>query len=229
MIPEVQSVDDIHEHAEDLFQQIMRDSVRERGAFRVALSGGSTPIPLYRRLATRGDLPWERTHVFVGDERFVPQHHVDSNIASIRTALLDHVPVAPEHVHPWPIEAEPEGSATSYAEILDRELAGAPFDLVLLGLGEDGHTAGIFPGTGTVDSHAATVASTPAGTKHPRLSMSPRRLSEARTVVFLVSGDAKRTALADLLADEGDRERHPARAIAAHEQLLVITDLDLEG
>ena len=229
MIPHIERVDDIAAHVAELFETTMRESVRERGSFVVALPGGTTPIPLYRRLATRGDLPWARAQVFVGDERFVPQHHVDSNFASIRSALLDHVPVDPERVHPWPIEDQPETSAAAYARVLDRELGGAPFDLVLLGLGADGHTAGIFPGAGTVDSHAATVASQPEGTKHPRLSMTPRRLSESRVVAFLVSGDAKRSALADLLAEDGDRERHPARAVAAQDRLLVITDLDVDG
>lgn len=205
----------------------MRESVRERGTFRVALSGGTTPVPLYRRLAARGDLPWDRSRIFLGDERFVPQNHVDSNFASVRSALLDHVPVDPDLVHPWPIAADPEASAEAYARILDRELGGAPFDLVLLGLGADGHTAGIFPGTGVADSHDATVATHPDGVDHPRLSLTPRRLSESRVTAFLVSGSEKQRALEALLAHDGDRDTVPARAIAARERLLVLTDLDV--
>lgn len=229
MIPRIERVDDIAAHAAELFQETMLESVRERDTFAVALAGGTTPLPLYRRLAARADLPWDRARVFIGDERFVPADHADSNFGSIRSALLDHVPVDPDRVHPWPIQAEPEASADAYAAVLDQELAGAPFDLVLLGLGTDGHTAGIFPGTGTVHSHAATVASRPDGAEHPRLSMTPRRLSESRVAAFLVSGDDKRDALAGLLAEDGDREALPARAIAALERLVVITDLDVRA
>lgn len=221
----IEYVEDIAAHGAALFADIMRTSVRERGRFRTALAGGTTPMPLYRRLAGRSDLPWDRTDVFIGDERFVPQNHVDSNFATIRSALLDHVPLQPERVHPWPIEEDAATSARTYAATLDRELGGAPFDLVLLGLGADGHTAGIFPGTGGAEAATATVAADPPGTNHPRMSMTPRRLSESRVVAFLVSGEKKRTALEGLLTEDGDRDALPARAITARDRLLVITDL----
>lgn len=202
----------------------MLASVRERDAFHLVLSGGTTPLPAYRRLAARPDLPWDRVHLWIGDERFVPDHHPDSNFRSIREHLLHHVPVDPDRVHPWPVLETPEESARAYGGAVQRELTAKPFDLVLLGLGADGHTAGIFPGTRTVASNETAVASRPADTKHARLSLSPRRLSEARTVAFLVAGEEKRPALEALIAVEGKREASPARAIAAIERLLVLAD-----
>ena len=225
MIPTVQIVGDVPARAAELFGDCLLGAVRDRGRFTTALPGGGTPRPMYRLLADRPDLPWDRAHVFVGDERFVPEVHPDSNFGAIRDLLLDHVPIPADHVHPWPILEEPESSAEAYAATLDSTLRGMPLDLVLLGLGRDGHTAGIFPGTGKAGSGAATVVSRPEGQEHTRLSMTPRRLAESRVVAFLVAGAEKREALDALLADEGDRERYPGRAIAALEQLLVITDL----
>ena len=229
MIPTVQNVDDVPARAAELFEECLLDAVRDRGRFTAALPGGGTPRPMYRLLAHRPDLPWNRVHVFVGDERFVPDTHADSNFGAIRRLLLDHVPIPPDHVYPWPILETPEESAEAYAATLDRTLRGEPLDLSLLGLGPDGHTAGIFPGTGSAESGAATLAARPVGQEHARLSMTPRRLGESRVAAFLVSGAEKREALEALLADEGNRERHPARAIAAVERLLVITDLGVAG
>lgn len=222
-------MDDVAERIERLFADTLLEAVRERGRFTVTLPGGRTPQPAYRRLSERADLPWDRVHVFVGDERFVSETHGDSNFGMLREVLLDHVPVPTDQVHPWPILETPEASAEAYAATLEATVRGQPFDLTLLGLGTDGHTAGIFPGTGTAGSNASTVASSPRGAQHARLSLTPRRLSESRTVAFLVTGEDKRPALDDLLSGEGDRERHPARAIAAIERLLIVTDLDPSG
>lgn len=218
-------VEDVAEHAAAVFVETMLAAIRDRGRFTTALAGGNTPKPLYRLLATRRDLPWEHAHVFVGDERFVADTHADSNFGAIRATLLDHVDIPAGQVHPWPIEDDPSASATRYAATLDDAMRGQPFDLTLLGLGADGHTAGIFPNQGLTDASAATVAYDPAGTEHARLSLTPRRLSESRTVAFLVSGKEKRGALERLTAAEGDREQTPARAIAALERLLAITDI----
>jgi 6-phosphogluconolactonase len=225
MEPTVEHVEDVAARAAALFTETMLASVRERGRFTTTLSGGSTPLPLYRLLAARPDLPWDRAHICIGDERFVTDTHEDSNFRAIRGALLDHVPVPPDQVHPWPIEGDPARSAEAYREILDETLKGQPFDLTLLGLGTDGHTAGIFPDTADIRASTATTWSEPSGVEHRRLSLTPRRLSESRTVAFLVSGEEKRAALDSLLAAEGARERTPARAITALERLLVITDV----
>lgn len=229
MIPRVERVDDVAERAAELFVETLLASVRERDRFIVCLAGGRTPLPTYRRLAERADLPWDRVHVFVGDERFVSDTHPDSNFGSIRGALLDHVPVPAGQVHPWPILADPEASVAAYATVLDETLGGRPFDLTLLGLGADGHTAGIFPHAGKTDAKTAAVASRPDGDGHPRLSLTPRRLSESRTVVFLVSGEEKRDALQALLASDDEPETVPARAVAATDRLLVLTDLAVSG
>lgn len=228
MIPRIVHVDDVAARAAELFVESLLASVRARDRFTVCLAGGGTPLPAYQRLAQRSDLPWDRVHAYLGDERFVPETDAASNFGSIRSTLLDHVPIPTDQVHPWPILADPEASVAAYARLLDETMGGRPFDLTLLGLGADGHTAGIFPHTGKTDADTAAVASRPDGVDHARLSMTPRRLSESRTVAFLVTGDEKRAALEALVAADGEREAIPARAIAAMDRLWVLTDLDLE-
>lgn len=172
-------------------------------------------------------MPWERIHLYWGDERFVPHDHADSNYGAAREALLDHIGIPAGNVHPWPILDSAEASAEAYSDVLQSTMGlGAEFDLTLLGLGADGHTASLFPGTGSLSARGLTVASRPAGASSPRLSLTAPALSNSRTVMFLVSGEEKRAALADLLAQEvtGPGEK-PARAISANSELLLVSDL----
>lgn len=208
----------------------MTESVAERGRCLLNLSGGSTPLALYRLLAQHPDLPWSDTHLFWGDERFVPVDHLDSNAGSAQQVLVERVPVPASQVYPWPILDTPENSAKAYEALLGRT-AGTPplFDITLLGLGNDCHTAGLFPGSGSMSAPGLTVHSRPPGTTRARLSLTAGALSRSRLVIFLVTGNEKREALAALLAKEGDPERCPARAISALERLLVVTDLGLES
>ena len=210
----------------------MLRSVRERGRFVLALSGGSTPLGLYRALASRLELPWDHTLVFWGDERFVPHDHEDSNYRAAKEAFLDALPLPEHNLYPWP---EPhsglglEQAARKYAETLRATLGKTPtFDLQLLGLGEDGHTASLFPGTGATRAAGLTLAARPSGVAQPRLSLTAPALSRSRTVLFLVSGESKRAALRAALAGEGEFERYPARAVSALEQLMWLTDLGTE-
>jgi 6-phosphogluconolactonase len=207
----------------------MRLAVQARGRCLLVLSGGSTPLALYRLLAREPGLPWEDITLFWGDERFVPPEHPSSNAGAALDALVNQVPIPRGQVHPWPILADPEASAAAYARLLV-EIAGEEptFDVTLLGLGSDCHTASLFPGTGAIHAGGLTVASRPAVATEPRLSLTPSALSRSRTVLFLVSGGEKRLALADLLATEGDPERCPARAIGALDRLLVVTDQQLD-
>lgn len=232
MTRELLGTDDLTASALRLFEDELRRSVSARGRFAVALAGGSTPRGLYRALAAHDDLPWQQVLVFWGDERFVPHDHPESNYRAAREAFLAALPIPPGNVHPWP---EPgagmglEQAAASYAETLRAVLGTRPvFDLQLLGLGDDGHTASLFPGTGAVRSSGLTVASRPEGVRQPRLSLTARALSDSRTVVFLVSGETKRRALAQTLAGAGDEDRYPARAVSALERLVWLTDLPLE-
>jgi 6-phosphogluconolactonase len=166
---------------------LARQAVAARGAFFVALAGGSTPRPLYRRLVDLDALPWPETHVFWGDERTVPPDHPESNYHQARELLLDHVPVPAAQVYRIQGELDPVSAAEAYAQTLLAAAAAGEawprFDLVLLGLGSDGHTASLFPGsTYPVEEMQPTVAvsadygNRPAG----RVSLTPPVFNSAR-------------------------------------------------
>ncbi|MEJ2287080.1 MAG: 6-phosphogluconolactonase [Deinococcales bacterium] len=220
-------VDDVAEAAQELFERSMVDAVERRGHFVVTLSGGSTPLPLYHALSERTDLPWPSTWVLWGDERYVPPDHPENNAGAARDALLDAVPVPEAQVLAWPFLDTPEASAAAYAKALQGALGSDPtFDLTLLGLGADGHTASLFPGTGAALETGLTLVVRPPDQARVRLSLSASALSRSRQVAFLVKGEGKRAALEGTLMGSGELDRFPARAISALERLLVITDLD---
>ncbi len=182
----------------------------------VVLAGGATPRPFYERLATI-DYPWAQTDVFFGDERCVPPDHPDSNQRMAREALLSHVPAV---AHVMPGES---CDARRYEGELRRFFgAGAPeFDLVILGLGEDGHTASLFPGDPALDVTDRLVVPV-SRPDHARLTLTLPVLSAAGHVLFLVAGESKRPVLRRLVA--GD-PAIPAARVAAR-RVTVVTDVD---
>jgi 6-phosphogluconolactonase len=175
------------------------------GPFRLALSGGSTPRTLYSLLARR-PLPWERLHLFWGDERCVPADDPDSNYRMARETLLDQAPIPPAQVHRWRTEDGPQVAADEYHRLLAREFGpGVPvFDLVLLGMGEDGHTASLFPGTPAlqVSDRWAVANYVPQVKDVWRLTLTFPVLNAARRAWFLISGAAKAEALRRVLSGE---------------------------
>lgn len=190
-------------------------AVRARGRFAVALAGGRTPQALHALLADpaapfRARVPWGETEVFFGDERCVPPDHPDSNYGAARAALLDHVPLAPARVHRWRGEdPDPEAAARAYEAELRAALGpggGAPrLDLALLGLGGDGHTASLFPGTAAL----AVTDRLAAANRVPRLdawrlTLTLPALRAARAVLFLVAGEEKAEAVRAVLEEEAD-------------------------
>ena len=232
MVREITHTSDLTGSALRLFEAEMRRSVLERGRFVVALSGGSTPKSLYHALTERSELPWDKTLVFWGDERFVPHDDPDSNYLAAREVFLDALPIPAGNIHPWPAPDEGLGleeAAERYADTLRAVLGDPPtFDLQLLGLGDDGHTASLFPGTSALHAQGLTVACRPERVPQPRLSLTASALSNSRTVVFLVSGESKRAALVATLQSAGDEDRYPARAVRALERLVWLTDLPLK-
>lgn len=179
--------------------------------FSLCLSGGSTPKRAYALLADLGaSLDWQKVHLFWGDERFVPPDHRDSNFRMAREALIDRVPIPDAQVHPIPTNAaSPEEAAALYEAILqnfygsktldpERQL----FDVTLLGLGEDGHTASLFPGTKALDERAAWVTSIVGVKPEPRISLTYPALQSSRVILFVVSGAKKRDILARVLAND---------------------------
>lgn len=219
----------IAEDALVICREKLQHAVGARGRASLVLSGGSTPLGLYALLAG-SSLPWENISVFWGDERFVPHDHGDSNCGAARMVLLAPAGVPEQNVHPWPILETPGQSAAAYEEVIRRELGDEPvFDLTLLGLGADGHTASLFPGSAALGAAGLTASDLTSAADHPRLTLTASALSSSRTVLFLVSGENKRTALDQLLAPEGEAvtaAQAPGRAIGARDEVIVLTDLN---
>ena len=167
------------------------------GRFTIALSGGSTPARMLALLAGRpfsNDVPWGRWHVFWGDERCVPPEHPDSNYRMARETLLDHVPIPGEQVHRMRGETGPQDAADEYEATLRLSFPQSPpeFDLILLGLGEDGHTASLFPGTDALqERERLVVANWAPHLQAYRLTFTLPLLNAARRVAFLATGGSK--------------------------------------
>jgi 6-phosphogluconolactonase len=194
------------------------------GTFRIALSGGSTPKLLYRRLATfDARIAWEKLEVYWGDERFVPHDDPRSNYRMAREAMLDAVPVDPAKVHPIPTDGDPQSAARRYEHLLKQaygadRLGPRPlFDLVLLGLGEDGHTASLFPGSPLLNEAERWVAAAIADAAEPRITLTFPPLESSRAILFLVTGEEKARAVQRVLA--GDRTMPAARLAARGEAI----------
>jgi 6-phosphogluconolactonase len=210
-------------------------AVAGRGSFSWALSGGGTPRRLYELLATEprfsDRMPWSQTLVFWGDERLVPPDHPESNHRLAWETMLSRVPVLPERVHRWPTKLPPEEAARAYEATLRHALGASPgepprLDLVLLGLGADGHTASLFPGSPALgERERLTAAPWVASLGQHRLTLTPAALAAARGALFLVTGEGKAEAVRAALAPKGDPARCPARLVRpAAGDLLWIVD-----
>ena len=215
----------LHEAAARHVLELARTAIAARGAFHVALSGGNTPRGLHARLAREPDVDWSCWHVWFGDERCVPPAHADSNYRMARETLLDHVAIPADQIHPMMPAAEPAPAeaARTYAARLAAE---APqrderpeLDLILLGLGGDGHTASLFPGTDILDERTRNVAEVFVPKLDAwRISLTPPSIERARHLMFLVDGNDKTDILQRL-------ERGPA----ADETLLPVERLQPQG
>jgi len=169
--------------------------------FRVSLSGGSTPKALYTLLASdafRGRFPWQRVAWYWGDERFVPHDHPDSNYRMTREAMLAKASVPPENIHPVPADGTPEQAAARYERTLQEAYGAAVldparplFDLTLLGLGADGHTASLLPGEPVLQERKRWVAAVSHGRPEVRITMTYPAIESSRRVAFLVAGKDK--------------------------------------
>jgi len=193
--------------AADRFVALARSAIAERGRFTVALSGGSTPEPVYRRLAQdpwTGSIDWSLVEVFWGDERCVDPDHPDSNFRMARQSLLDGVDVPTSSIHRMRGELPPSEAARAYEREIVRVLgSGGRFDMVLLGLGHDGHTASLFPGTPAVAERERAVV--PVWVERLdawRVTITLPVINSARDVVFLVSGSRKADVVGRVLAGE---------------------------
>jgi len=236
------------EDAARRFARAASDAIHSRGELVVALSGGSTPRSLYARLAAPpydSTLPWSRVQALWGDERCVPPDQAASNYRMAREALLDHVPIPAANLHRIHGEDDPVAAAREYEATLrsvlrtpqgpPRTAPGARIDLVLLGLGEDGHTASLFPGASALPDGEPWVTARPAAAGSPwRVTLMPVLLNAAAEILFLVSGAAKAAIVRRVLAGPLRPEELPAQQITPTDgRVLWLLDAaaarDLEG
>jgi len=198
----------------------LRTAIAQTGRARVALSGGNTPRDTYTELARQPGVDWTKVEIFWVDERAVPPTDERSNYRWARATLLDGAGVDAKRVHRMPAEGpDLEAAAREYEALLrakvDLDDEGVPaFDVVTLGVGEDGHTASLFPDEGTVDIQDRWVASVPAkGAREARLTLTPPVIEHARNVLILVVGAGKRPAIERVWAAQGDVHATPARVV----------------
>ena len=204
----------------ETFAEVVAGVLADHRTARVALAGGSTPKAMYRLLASptwRDRIEWPRVEIYFGDERCVPPDHPDSNYRMAREALLDHVPLAADHVHRIAGEKHPTEAAAAYDALLARIGERPQLDLVLLGMGPDGHTASLFPGTPVLDERQARAAAVFVDKLDSwRVTLTAPVLSAAAHVVVTVVGAEKADALA--LALTGPRHAVPIQLVRALEQ-----------
>ncbi len=202
------------------WKDISTEAIRSRGFFTVALSGGKTPVEVYRRLAAEGKaLLWYKTYIFFVDERLVPNTDADSNYRMIKETLLDDAGVPLGNIHAIPTDiADPVTAAGRYEKDISLFFGlkdgGIPeFDLVMLGIGADGHTASLFPGSPALSEKKRLVAAVaPGGDRHDRITLTLPVLNKAKNVIFLVTGGEKAEVLKEVM--EGGNISLPASMVA---------------
>jgi 6-phosphogluconolactonase len=215
------TVPELFEEAAQLISRAAARAIQQRGIFSLALSGGSTPKGLFQLLATpawRERLDWGSTHVFWGDERYVPHTDPRSNFRMTKETLLDHVPIPANNIHPMPTDVPPDEAARRYEETLRQVLGKASdfpqLDLNLIGLGENGHTASLFPHRPILHENKRLVVSDfiPEVNMH-RITMTVPMINAGREVVFLIAGESKADVVRDVIIGPQQPEQLPAQLI----------------
>ena len=197
----------VAEAATETFARAAAEAIGARGRFVVALAGGSTPRRLYELLAERmlDFIDWAHVVVVFGDDRCVPPDHDRSNYRLANETLLSRVPIIDDNVHRvMGDDGQPEAAATAYARTLDEVLGESPVDLVLLGMGADGHTASLFPGDAHSGGRTAAVRAPSTSPVAERVSLTYEEIARARQVVVLITGGAKAERLQQVLSGEAD-------------------------
>ena len=221
---------DLSERAADEFVRLASQAIQLAGRFTVALSGGSTPKALYTLLAAPGvaqRISWNRVHLFWGDERCVAPDHPESNYRMVRECLLAHIPIPAENVHRMAGEKKPQIAELEYEAELQEyfELKGGAmprFDLILLGLGEDGHTASLFPGSEVLNDIDHLVATAYVERlQSQRLTLTLPVLNEGAEVVFLVAGASKAAIVKEVLGGQASATSYPAARIQPRDGKLI--------
>jgi 6-phosphogluconolactonase len=215
-----ESASEVARAAANRFVELARAAIDERGRFSVALAGGSTPKRAYELLASdeyKDHLDWSKVHIFFGDERCVPPDDAESNYRMANEAMLSRLPIPPQNIH----RMQGAGDAVANARLYEDELrtyfndASWPsFDLILLGMGEDGHTASLFPGSPALNEQLSWVAANWAEKFNTfRITLTALAINHAAHAVFLVTGENKAERLAQVLTGEREPERLPSQLI----------------
>jgi 6-phosphogluconolactonase len=205
--------------AAERFFSTAQDSIKSAGRFSVALSGGSTPKQVNQLIAENfhNTLDWSSIHIFFGDERCVPWDHPDSNYRMARETLLSRVPTLTQNVHPLRGDGDPTVNAREYQQELRAffiELEWPRFDLIFLGLGEDGHTASLFPKTSALNEKRAwVVANWVEKLNSYRLTLTASAINHAKQILFLVTGSSKAKALSAIVNGPVNTDELPAQLI----------------
>ncbi|AFY58470.1 6-phosphogluconolactonase [Rivularia sp. PCC 7116] len=216
------------ERALSLILSKVDTAIQQRGRFTIALSGGSTPKPLYEALGKQ-QLPWDKIHVLWGDERYVAADHPDSNQLMARTAWLDRIDIPAENIHAMPTDASnPAEAAAQYEQELQKLFNSKPgefpaTDVILLGMGDDAHTASLFPNTEAlkVTDKLVTVGNKDSSV---RLTFTYPFINAAECVMFLVAGENKRAALAEVFAPTASETTYPSRLIQPQKEMWWLLD-----
>ena len=224
------------EAAMELFLGEAIACIADRGWFSVALSGGSTPKAVYAALGApekRGEVCWEKVHLFWGDERHVPPDDPKSNFRMVREALLDHVPIPDDNVHRVPAELDVRKAAWNYEAELRGHFSGdwPSFDLVFLGMGEDGHTASLFPySSGLNEEDRWFIENFSSENEAWRLTLTRHAINAARLIVVLVQGKSKAEMLKTVLTGPVKPGQFPIQLIRPVDGRMVwLTDDDAAG
>jgi len=206
------------EHLVGLCQQ----AVREKGLFTLALAGGSTPKTIYQLLAGShytSQVTWSKVQIFWGDERCVPPDHPESNYRMGRETLLDHISIPAANIHRMEAELDPSEAAQRYEDTLLGVLKDPPrFDLILLGMGNDGHTASLFPGTSALDENIHWVAANYVSKLSSwRLTLTPGTINQAQNIAFIVAGESKAFPLQQVINGKYLPDIYPSQLIKPHQ------------
>lgn len=219
-------------YAAERIVRMAKATLEVNGTFSIALSGGSTPKPVYELLASEfaSMLDWQRIHLFWGDERCVTPDNPQSNYRMAHEALIQHVPIPDNNVHRIRGEDDPAQAAAAYEAELHQFFGEDPewLDLILLGMGDDGHTASIFPGTNAVHEHEKMVLAHHVEAKGDlwRITLTAPAILRSSNIMFLIAGADKAPALREVLEGDYNPDKYPSQLIARSDHQHIIYALD---
>jgi 6-phosphogluconolactonase len=239
-MPQIQSLPDppkVAQAAADIIVASARSAAAEGRTFSLVLAGGSTPKILYQRLAAepyRSRIEWPSVEIFFGDERAVPPDHPDSNFKMANDALLSRVPLRPDHVHRMSGERDPNQAAIEYGRMLKNRFGDdAGPDVTLLGMGDDGHTASLFPHSPAVSEtrHRCVAQFVEKSTTGPswRITLTAPFLNRSSKILVMVTGQSKAARLAEVLEGPKDPQRLPIQLILAADPLFLLDTAAASG